>query len=160
MLEHLFRDESALARHQAGPFAEERERCLQHCAEHGATRGALRMKANELLWLCQHLRSDASQGIDMPALQELARERGSVRKGASTEQRLVNIGRPWLRFLGWWRVPPDEARFQSQLERYVTWMRNGAWIQRVNRRSVAIERSRFPAMVRAHRSTIMRTRAE
>lgn len=60
----------------------------------------------------------------MPALQELARERGSVCKGASTEQRLVNIGRPWLRFLGWWRVPPDEARFQSQLERYVTWMRN------------------------------------
>ena len=38
MLEQLFRDESALARHRAGPFAEERERYLQHCAEHGATR--------------------------------------------------------------------------------------------------------------------------
>jgi integrase/recombinase XerD len=124
MLEQLFRDESALARHQAGPFAEERERYLQHCAEHGAMRAALRVKANELLWLCQHLPRDASQGIDLPALQEIARERRSVCKGATAERRLVDIGRPWLRFLGWWRVPTAESRFQSHLERYVTWMRD------------------------------------
>ena len=124
MLEQLFRDDSALARHRAGPFAEERERYLQHCAEHGATRAALRLKANELLWLCQHLRRDASQGIDMPALQKIARERRSVCKGATTERRLVDIGRPWLRFLGWWRVPTAELRFQSHLERYVMWMRD------------------------------------
>jgi site-specific recombinase XerC len=37
---------------------------------------------------------------------------------------LVDIGRPWLRFLGWWRVPTAELRFQSHLERYVTWMRD------------------------------------
>jgi site-specific recombinase XerD len=124
MLEQLFRDESALARHRTGPFAEERERYLQHCAEYGATRGTLRMKANELLWLCQHLRHDASQGIDMRALQEIVRERRSVCKGAGAERRLVDIGRPWLRFLGWWRVPTVELRFQSHLERYVTWMRD------------------------------------
>jgi hypothetical protein len=97
MLEHLFRSESALTRNRAGPFAEERERYLQHCAEHGATRAALRLKANELLWLCQHLRCDASQGIDIRTLQEIARERRSLCKGASTERRLVDIGRPWLR---------------------------------------------------------------
>lgn len=124
MLEQLFRGESALARHRAGPYTEERERYLQHCAEHGATRGVLCMKANELLWLCQHLRRDASQGIDLPALQEIARERVSVCKGATTERRLVDIGRPWLRFLGWWRVPTAESRFQGHLERYVTWMRD------------------------------------
>ena len=45
MLEQLFRDDSARARHRAGPFAEERERYLQHCEEHGATRAALRLKA-------------------------------------------------------------------------------------------------------------------
>jgi hypothetical protein len=38
MLEQLFRDESALARHRAGPFAPERERYLQHCAEHSSNR--------------------------------------------------------------------------------------------------------------------------
>jgi integrase/recombinase XerD len=124
MLEHLFRSESALTRHRAGPFAEERERYLQHCAEHGATRAALRVKANELLWLCQHLPRDAFQGIDLPALQEIARKRRSVCKGATTERRLVDIGRPWLRFLGWWRVPMAELRFQSHLERYVAWMRD------------------------------------
>ena len=90
----------------------------------GATRAALRMKANELLWLCQHVRRDASQGIDMPALQEIARERRSLCKGATTERRLVDIGRPGLRFLGWWRVPTAELRFHSHLERYVIWMRD------------------------------------
>jgi len=124
MLEHLFRSESALIRHRAGPFAEERERYLRNCAEHGARRAVLRVKANELLWLCEHLRGDASQGIDIRTLQEIGRERRSVCKGASTERRLVDIGRPWLRFLGWWRVPMAELRFQSHLERYVTWMRD------------------------------------
>src|ERR1700733_1227762 len=124
MLEHLFRSESALTRHRAGPFAEERERYLQHCADHGATRAAMRVKANELLWLCQHLRCDASQGIDIRTLQGIARERRTLCKGASTERRLVDIGRPWLRFLGWWRVPTAALRFQIHLERYVTWMRD------------------------------------
>ena len=123
MLEHLFHSESALTRHRTGPFAEERERYLQHCAEEGATPAALRVKANELLWLSQHLRRDAAQGTDIRALQEIARERTSICKGVSTERRLVDIGRPWLRFLGWWRAPTVELRFQNHLERYVTWMR-------------------------------------
>ena len=159
MLEQLFRDGSALDRHRAGPFAEERERYLQHCAEHGATRAALRLKANELLWLCQHLRRDASQGIDMPALQKIARERRSVCKGATAERRLVDIGRPWLRFLGWWRVPTAELRFQSHLERYVMWMRD----ERGFSSSTVVQwRSKirdFLLLVRAQRSTVLCTRA-
>jgi hypothetical protein len=108
MLEQLFCDESALARHCASPFAQERERYLQHCAEHGATRSVLRLKANELLWICNHLRGDPSRGIDISALRELARERRSVCTGATTEQRLFDVGRPWLRYLEWWRVPTVE----------------------------------------------------
>jgi site-specific recombinase XerD len=123
MFEQLFRDESALARHRAEPFTEERERYLQHCVEHGATRSTLRVKANELLWLSQHLPGEPSRGIVL-ALQKIAHQRVSVCKGATTERRLVDIGRPWLRFLGWWRVPTAESRFQSHIERYVTWMRD------------------------------------
>ena len=119
MLEHLFRSDSALARHRAGPFAEERKRYLEHCAEHGATRTALRVKANELLWLCQHLQGDASHGIDMQALQAITRERRSVCKGATTERRLVDIGRPWLRYLGWWRVPTPELKIDLSALREV-----------------------------------------
>jgi len=55
MLKQLFRDESALARHRAGLFAEERERYLQQSAEHGATRAVLRVKANELLSGCVNI---------------------------------------------------------------------------------------------------------
>ena len=124
MLEQLFRDESALARHRAGPFALERERYLQHCAEHGATRTALRLKANELLWIASHLRGDPSRGIDISALREVARERRSVCKGATTEQRLIDVARPWLRYLGWWRVPTVELQNQGHLDRYVAWMRD------------------------------------
>src|SRR5689334_25223003 len=119
MLKQLFRDESALARHRGGPLAKEREHYLQHCSEHGATRTALRLKANELLWICQHLRGDPSRGLDISALREMARERRSVCKGATAEQRLIDVGRPWLRYLGWWRVPTAELRFQDQLDRYV-----------------------------------------
>jgi site-specific recombinase XerD len=124
MLEQLFRDESALARHRGGPFAQERERYLQQCAKHGATHTALRLKANELLWICHHLRGDSSRGVDISALREVARERRSFCKGATTEQRLINVGRPWLRYLGWWRVPTAELRFQGHLDRYVAWMRD------------------------------------
>jgi integrase len=124
MLEQLFRDESALARHRVGPFAQERERYLQHCAEHGATRASLRLKAKELLWIGQHLRGDPSRGIDISALREVALKRRSVCKGATTEQRLIDVGRPWLRYLGWWRVPTAEVRFQGHLDRYVAWMRD------------------------------------
>ena len=82
------------------------------------------MKANELLWLAQHLESDASEGVDMEALQDIVRKRQSVCQGATTARRLVDIARPWLRFLSWWRAPVVEFRFQNELDRYVAWMRD------------------------------------
>ena len=40
-------------------------------------------------------------------------------------RRVVDIARPWLRFLGWWRrTEPSSFQYQSQLDRYVTWMRD------------------------------------
>jgi integrase/recombinase XerD len=37
---------------------------------------------------------------------------------------MINIARPWLRYVGWWREPKDEIPFQRQLDQYVTWMRD------------------------------------
>ena len=48
MFQQLFSSESACRRHGDAPFADERERYLLHCAEEGAARATLRMKANEL----------------------------------------------------------------------------------------------------------------
>ena len=50
-------------------------------------------------------------GLDLEKLQEIARERQSICKGRTSGQRLINIARPWLRFLGWWHVPAIELRF-------------------------------------------------
>ena len=100
MFQQLFSSESACRRHGDAPFADERERYLQHCAEQGSTRATLRVKANELLWLAQHLESNASDGVNIEALQDIVRERQSVCQGATTARRLVDIARPWLVWAG------------------------------------------------------------
>ena len=131
MFQQLFSSESACRRHGDAPFADERERYLQHCAEQGSTRATLRVKANELLWLAQHLESNASDGVNIEALQDIVRERQSVCQGATTARRLVDIARPWLRFLGWWRAPVVKFRFQNELDRYVAWMRDERGLSRL-----------------------------
>jgi site-specific recombinase XerD len=125
MFQKLFSDEAARRRHSDAPFADERERYLQHCADLGGTRATLRVKSTELLWLARHLDSQASQGVDLKKLQEIVRERQSIHNGVTSGRRLVDIARPWLRFLGWWRAPATtELRFQNHLDRYVAWMRD------------------------------------
>jgi site-specific recombinase XerD len=131
MFQQLFSSESACRRHGDAPFSDERERYLQHCAEQGSTRATLRVKANELLWLAQHLESNASDGVNIEALQDIVRERQSVCQGATTARRLVDIARPWLRFLGWWRSPVAEFRLQNELDRYVAWMRDERGLSRL-----------------------------
>lgn len=124
MFQTLFSNEAARRRHRNAPFADERARYLQHCADLGGTRATLRVKSTELLWFAEHLDPCASQGVDLEKLQEIVRKRVSTHKGVTTAQRLIDIARPWLRFLGWWRAPVTELRFQNQLDRYVTWMRD------------------------------------
>jgi site-specific recombinase XerD len=120
----LYSTPAACRRHSDGPFADERDRYLRHCADFGATRGTLRQKGNELLWFAHHLGSQAQDGVDPEKLQEIASERQSICKGRTAGQRLINIARPWLRFLGWWHVPAIEIRFQNQLDQFVAWMRD------------------------------------
>ena len=115
MFEQLFSSEFAYRRHRDAPFADERERYLQHCAEQGATRGSLRMKAKELLWLALHLGSDASAGVDMEGLQGIAGQRQFTCRGPTTARRLIDIARPWLKFLGWWRAPLVECQISTRL---------------------------------------------
>jgi len=47
------------------PFADERNRYLRHCEDYGASPGALKIKRNELLWICRHLDTRACHGVNM-----------------------------------------------------------------------------------------------
>jgi integrase/recombinase XerD len=106
------------------PFADERYRYLRHCADAGATAASLTVKRNELLWIAARLGPDASEGINIEALQRIATERQRQNGAITAARRVVDIGRPWLRFLGWWREPAVVFRHQCQLDQYVTWMRD------------------------------------
>jgi site-specific recombinase XerD len=82
------------------------------------------MKRNELLWLAGQLGPDARQGVGMDVLERIARQRQSLHGAVTAARRVVDIGRPWLRFLGWWREPSAVFQYQEQLDRYVAWMRD------------------------------------
>jgi integrase/recombinase XerD len=104
------------------PFGDERNRYLSHCAEQGAAPAVLKIKRNELLWIAGRLGPDARQGVGMDVLRRIALERQSLHGAATAARRVVDIGRPWLRFLGWWREPNQVFQYQDQLDRYVAWL--------------------------------------
>jgi integrase/recombinase XerD len=106
------------------PFADERGRYLRHCAEHGAKAAVLKVKHNELLWIATHLGLNARDGVDMATLSRIALDRQRLHGAATAARRVVDIGRPWLRFLGWWREPIVAFRHQDKLDKYVAWMRS------------------------------------
>lgn len=105
------------------PFADERHRYLRHCEEVGVTARSLKGKRNELLWIATRLSPDAPKGVDIEALRGIATERQQLNGAPTATQRVIDIGRPWLRFLGWWREP-NVVRDQGILDQYVRWMRN------------------------------------
>ena len=122
MFQRLLSSARALRRHRDAPLAVERERYLQHCFDLGAARAALRVKSNELLWAARLLGADASRGVDAEQLQKIVAGRTAIHKGRTTERRFIEITRPWLKFLGWWREPTVVFAFQAELDQYCRWM--------------------------------------
>jgi integrase/recombinase XerD len=91
--------------HDDAPFCDERNRYLRHCAEHRAAPAVLKIKCNELLWIAGQLDRDARQGVGMDVLGRIALKWQSLHGAVTAVRRVVDIGRPWLRFLGSWREP-------------------------------------------------------
>jgi integrase/recombinase XerD len=106
------------------PFADERNRYLDHCAAHGARPSVLKIKRHELLWIARHLVPAADRGVGMEELLPIAQARQNLHGAATAARRVIDVGRPWLRFLGWWREPAVPFSHQSQLDRYIAWMRD------------------------------------
>jgi len=111
-------------RFQDAPFADERNRYLSDCAAYGARPAVLKIKRNELLWIARRLGPDVDRGIGMTELMPIALERQNLHGATTAARRIIDIGRPWLRFLGWWREPAVAFLDQGQVDRYVTWMRD------------------------------------
>jgi integrase/recombinase XerD len=124
-MDHLCSSGSiADCRFQDAPFADERNRYLSHCAAHGARLAVLKVKRNELRWIARRLGPDADRGVGMTELMPIALERQNLHRATTGARRVIDIGRPWLRFLGWWREPAVPFLDRGQLDRYVTWMRD------------------------------------
>ena len=114
-MDHLCSSRSVADRRvQDAPFGDERDRYLSHCAAHGAKPAVLRVKRNELLWIAQRLGSDADRGVGITELMAIALERQNLHGAATAARRVIDIGRPWLRFLGWWRDPADPLLYRDQ----------------------------------------------
>ena len=124
-MDQLFTSGSTADRRvQDHPFAEERVRYLSYCATHGAKPAVLKVKRNELLWIARRLRPGAEHGVCMTELMAIALERQLLHGATTAARRVIDIGRPWLRFLGWWREPDVSLLCRHQLDGYVTWMRD------------------------------------
>lgn len=122
MLETIYTTSFALDRHRSGPFLDERERYLQHCAEQGAMQRTQYQRAAQILWLAQRMQLGDRQGVDAARLHQLTQTEPTPRP--TRAQRTAIYGRNWLKFLGWWRTPPNPVPFADDLDQFVRWMRD------------------------------------
>jgi site-specific recombinase XerD len=120
VFEQLFKRPSALARHRAGPAAEERLRYLAHLAAQGLTRPSLQTAAQHLLLIAAYLRlaSRPGEAIGLAEIEQQAavwanrpiqpKNRGTG-KGRAAERFLWHATQ-WLGFLGRLQPPPAKPR--------------------------------------------------
>jgi site-specific recombinase XerD len=121
MFEMLFTDPGTIARHRSGPLVDERNRYLRHCASLGATLHTQRNRARALLWIAEALpRHGPVNGLQLAEF--ISKHRPQV--AARTAANLVNIGRPWLKFIGWWDQSKPPIPFSQALDGFVGWMRD------------------------------------
>ena len=118
MFEKLFADVGTIARHRDGPLLDERHRYLLHCASVGATLQAQHNRARAMLRLAMSLPADVHGQVDAELLRHLI----STHQPPVADQTavgLLNIGRPWLKFIGWRHQPEQPTVFPEALERFV-----------------------------------------
>jgi integrase/recombinase XerD len=107
MFGSLFAYPKVLARHQAGPVAEERDRYLVHRAREGIARATLRRVAAELLivarWIdLSHGKRVTLQDIDAAARRWADHQQRRCRADSRrwSRQLFIGVATAWLRFLG------------------------------------------------------------
>ena len=143
MFEILFRRQRDFLRHRRGPLAVERERYIRHCADQGATDGEQRKRARCLLWLARRMAPSDYDGVNAARLRRIVYRRPSP--GPVMALVLLEFGRPWLKFLGWWREEKDPVPFAQHVQRYVTWMHDERGLSPV---TISVRRRRIENFLR------------
>jgi integrase/recombinase XerD len=128
MFDQLFERASTIARHAAGPFAEERSRYLDYCGQRGDSRSEQLRKAFDLLWIARKLSSRTNLELTIDEVRALVAD-GGDREGVdgpkldllSTRKRLIGHACAWLRYLGCLEEPVEQIAFGSRLDEYCDW---------------------------------------
>jgi integrase/recombinase XerD len=88
--------------------------------------GRCKISGPAFYWAALILGPNAGQDITAEQFQAAARQ-WSVDHGyhrPSSLMQLIRVARPWLRFLGWWKVPVIRTPFQVELDRFCNWMKS------------------------------------
>ena len=128
MFDQLFCRRSTGAKHASAPFAEERRRYLEYCAERGDSCWTMLSKAHDLLWFSLELsgRIDLNLSIEQVRAVILDGADGEDFRGprlalSSTRNRLVGHACAWLRHLGSLRESIELIPYGSRLDEYCNW---------------------------------------
>ena len=132
MFETLFQYPAIVARHRGGPFAEARERFLNHCAGQGLARATLQHYAQELLVVAERIDITMGEAIGSSAIEAAAdgwareqHQRQRVRGLRWSRTRFVQTATDWLRFLGRLEVPkPRAVPFADRLADFAAYQRD------------------------------------
>lgn len=128
MFDQLFCRVSTIASHATAPFAEERIRYLEYCAQRGDSRWVRLRKAHDLRWFALKLGADTDLNLSIGQVQALVVDSGDRKdingprlQLLSTRNRLVSHACAWLRYLGSLREPVEQIPFGSRLHEYCSW---------------------------------------
>ena len=128
MFDQLYKSASAVARHVAAPYADERARYLDHCVHRGDCPAVVLAKASDLLWIVSNagLNPDLQSTIEQirAVIVDCNRGKGECRHNLDSyrvRKRLINTACSWLRYLGNLHKPVPTVPFQSRLDEYSHW---------------------------------------
>ena len=132
MFETLFQYPAVVARHRNGPFAEARQRFLNHRASPGFARTTLQRYAPELLVIAERIDIPMGEAMGLSTIETAAnrwaREQHQCQRvhGLRWSRELfVPTAKDWLPLLGSLEMPqPKSVPFADQLADFVTYQRD------------------------------------
>lgn len=130
MFEQLFQKAFTVTRHKTAPYAPERERYLEHCAQQGYSSSLLRQLSGMLVRIAHELRDCPDLKVTeeqiQAAMQRAARRRRGfprIRKVRAFRKIFARETKRWLHFLGRFQEPGVKPLpFAVLLDDFASWM--------------------------------------